>query len=63
MSSVRLPRDAGDFCLMSRRVVDALNGAPERHRYLRGLRAWVGFRQLGIQLSAQVADQIRERQA
>jgi len=48
MSGIRLPRDAGDFCLLSRRVVDHLNGAPERHRYLRGLRAWVGFRQLGI---------------
>jgi dolichol-phosphate mannosyltransferase len=48
MSDTRLPPDAGDFCLLSRRVVEELNAAPERHRYLRGLRAWVGFRQIGI---------------
>lgn len=48
LAEVRLPQDAGDFCLLSRRVVEVLNAAPERHRYLRGLRAWVGFKQLGI---------------
>lgn len=48
LADIRLPRDAGDFCLLSRRVVDQLNAAPERHRYLRGLRAWVGFKQIGI---------------
>ncbi len=48
LSNVRLPVDAGDFGLMSRRVVDQLRRAPERHRYLRGLRAWVGYRQSGI---------------
>ncbi|MCE9607998.1 MAG: glycosyltransferase family 2 protein [Planctomycetia bacterium] len=48
LAEVKLPHDAGDFCLMSRRVVDELNAAPERHRYLRGLRAWVGFKQIGI---------------
>lgn len=47
-SSVRLPLDAGDFGLMSRRVVDQIRNAPERQRYLRGLRAWVGFRQIGV---------------
>src|SRR5207249_677978 len=47
-SDTRLPVDAGDFALLSRRVVDALRRAPERHRYLRGLRTWVGFRQIGI---------------
>ena len=47
-SSVRLPLDAGDFGLMSRRVVDQIRDAPERQRYLRGLRAWVGFRQIGV---------------
>lgn len=40
-----IPPDTGDFCLMDRRVVDVLNSMPERDRYLRGLRAWVGFRQ------------------
>jgi dolichol-phosphate mannosyltransferase len=48
LADMKLPRDAGDFCLMSRRVVEHLNRLPERHRYLRGLRAWVGFRQIGI---------------
>lgn len=40
-----LPLDAGDFRLLDRRVVDALNALPERRRYLRGLVGWVGFRQ------------------
>ena len=48
VSNVRLPLDAGDFGLLSRRVVDRLRAIPEHHRYLRGLRAWVGFRQAGI---------------
>ena len=49
-SSIVVPLDAGDFSLLSRRVVDALRSAPERQRYLRGLRAWVGFRQIGIEV-------------
>ena len=49
-SNVRLPLDAGDFALLSRRVVEELRCLPEHHRYLRGLRAWVGFRQIGIQV-------------
>ena len=40
--------DAGDFGLMSRRVVTEIRRMPEQHRYLRGLRTWVGFRQIGI---------------
>ena len=44
LSEVRVPPDVGDFCLMDRRVVDELNRLPERNRYVRGLRAWVGFR-------------------
>lgn len=48
LSTVPLPLDAGDFGLMSRRVVDLLRSMPERHRYLRGMRAWAGFRQIGI---------------
>ena len=45
---VRVPLDAGDFCLLDRRVVDVLNRMPENNRFVRGLRAWVGFRQTGI---------------
>jgi glycosyltransferase involved in cell wall biosynthesis len=48
LSSIKLPLDAGDFSLMSRRVVDEIRGMPEHHRYLRGMRTWVGFRQIGI---------------
>ena len=48
MSKLHLPLDAGDFALLSRRVVDQLRSLPERHRYLRGLRAWVGYQQVGI---------------
>ena len=48
LSTVRLPLDSGDFALVSRRVVDRLNAIPEHHRYLRGLRTWVGFNQMGI---------------
>jgi dolichol-phosphate mannosyltransferase len=43
-----IPLDSGDFCLMSRRVVNTLNAMPERNRFVRGLRAWVGFRQIGL---------------
>jgi polyisoprenyl-phosphate glycosyltransferase len=48
LSPVQLPIDAGDFGLMSRRVIDEIRRMPEHHRYLRGLRTWVGFRQIGI---------------
>jgi polyisoprenyl-phosphate glycosyltransferase len=48
LSDVRLPLDSGDFSLMSRRVVEHLRRMPEHHRYLRGMRTWVGFRQIGI---------------
>ena len=46
--AIEIPRDAGDFGIMSRRVVDHLNAMPERRRFVRGLRAWVGFRQTGL---------------
>ena len=48
LSSIRLPLDAGDFGLMSDRVIDEIRKMPEHHRYIRGLRTWVGFRQIGI---------------
>ncbi len=48
LSYVSIPLDAGDFGLLDRRVVDTLNGLPESHRFIRGLRAWVGYRQIGV---------------
>jgi len=47
-SYVPMPLDAGDFALMDRRVVDALLALPETDQFLRGLRAWVGFKQTGV---------------
>lgn len=48
MAERELPVDAGDFALLSGRVVRELRKMPEHHRYLRGLRGWVGFRQTGV---------------
>ena len=48
ISNIKIPLDSGDFCLMSRRVVDILNSMPEESRFLRGMRSWVGFSQIGI---------------
>ncbi len=48
LSSVRLPLDSGDFSLLSRPVVDAVRGCREVQRYIRGLRAWAGYRQVGV---------------
>jgi polyisoprenyl-phosphate glycosyltransferase len=46
LAKVKIPVDSGDFCLLDRLVVDTLNNLPERNRYVRGLRAWIGFRQI-----------------
>jgi glycosyltransferase involved in cell wall biosynthesis len=48
VSYVNVPLDAGDFSLIDRRAVDALNSLPEKQRFIRGLRAWIGFRQTGV---------------
>ena len=48
ITSTPIPRDAGDFRLLSRRAVDALAQMPERARFLRGMTSWIGFRQTGI---------------
>jgi dolichol-phosphate mannosyltransferase len=47
-SYVSMPVDAGDFSLLDRRVVDSINALPETHRFVRGLRAFVGYRQIGV---------------
>jgi dolichol-phosphate mannosyltransferase len=43
-----MPLDAGDFSLMDREVVDKINALPEKDRFIRGLRAWVGHKQVGV---------------
>ncbi len=48
VSEVQLPRGAGDFRLLDRKVVDVLNAMPEHTRFMKGLYAWVGFRQIAI---------------
>ncbi|HEY1681874.1 MAG TPA: glycosyltransferase family 2 protein [Candidatus Tumulicola sp.] len=49
LTKVSIPVDTGDFRLMSRRVVEALRRLPERHRFLRGMVSWVGYRQTGVE--------------
>ncbi len=48
ITDVDIPRDTGDFRLLDRKVVDVLNQMRERHRFLRGMSVWVGFRQVGV---------------
>lgn len=48
VANIEIPLDAGDFCVMDRRVVDLLKSMPERSRFIRGIRSWVGFRQVGL---------------
>jgi polyisoprenyl-phosphate glycosyltransferase len=48
LATLDIPLDAGDFCVMSGAVVDAINALPERNRFVRGLRTWVGYRQTGL---------------
>ena len=49
LTKVEVPRDTGDFRLMDRRVLEALQSMPEHHRFIRGMVAWLGFRQVPIQ--------------
>ena len=49
MTPLPVARDAGDFCLLDRKVVDVIKALPERSRYLRGLRTWCGFRQTSVE--------------
>jgi len=49
ISSFNIPIDSGDFSMLSKRVVETMNEMPEQSRYLRGMRAWVGFKQIGFE--------------
>jgi glycosyltransferase involved in cell wall biosynthesis len=48
IANIEIPLDAGDFCIMDRRVVDILVNMPERNRFVRGIRSWVGLDQVGL---------------
>jgi polyisoprenyl-phosphate glycosyltransferase len=48
VASIEIPLDSGDFCIMDRRVVDLLRSMPERNRFIRGIRSWVGLNQAGL---------------
>ncbi len=54
LTRIAIPLDAGDFRLMSRRVVEALRRSPERNRFLRGMVSWVGFNQTAIEYDRDV---------
>lgn len=48
ISDFPVQKDSGDFCLLDRKVVNAINSLPEKEKYVRGLRAWVGYKQTDI---------------
>jgi dolichol-phosphate mannosyltransferase len=48
MATIDIPLDSGDFCLMTDRVVQQIRSMPERQRFIRGMRSWAGFRQIGV---------------
>jgi dolichol-phosphate mannosyltransferase len=49
ITDVKIPLDTGDFRLMDRKVVNVMNTMREHHRFLRGMSAWVGFKQVGVE--------------
>jgi len=53
LAEVEVPLDSGDFCLMDRSVVQLIRSVPDRRPFIRGLRAWVGFRQFGLEYDRQ----------
>ena len=48
ITDIKIPLDTGDFRLIDRKVVDVMNSMREKHRFLRGMGAWVGFKQIGV---------------
>ena len=49
LAEIDIPLDAGDFCIMDKKVLRDLNNLPEKHRFVRGLRSWDGYRQIGLE--------------
>jgi polyisoprenyl-phosphate glycosyltransferase len=53
ISYIDIPLDSGDFSFISRRVADVINKMPEESRYIRGMRSWIGFKQIGVEYERQ----------
>lgn len=51
LARISIPLDSGDFCVMSRTSVERLNSLPERLRFVRGLRSWIGGKQIGVSVA------------
>ncbi len=51
LSDVEIPRDTGDFRLLDRKALEAVKSMPERHRFLRGMCSWIGYRQYGLKFA------------
>ncbi|MCP4140517.1 MAG: glycosyltransferase family 2 protein [Chloroflexi bacterium] len=49
ITDVKIPLDTGDFRLLDRKVVDVMNSMREKHRFLRGMSSWVGYKQIGVE--------------
>ena len=49
ITDIEMTEDAGDFRLIDRKAIDALNAMPEQHRFMRGLASWIGFNQSYIE--------------
>jgi glycosyltransferase involved in cell wall biosynthesis len=49
IANIQIPLDAGDFCIMDRKAVVILNNMPERNRFMRGIRSWIGLDQVGLE--------------
>jgi dolichol-phosphate mannosyltransferase len=60
-ANIQIPLDSGDFCIMDRKVVDLLVGMPERNRFVRGIRSWVGLDQVGLAYERQARYAGREK--
>lgn len=49
LSNIEIQLDSGDFAMYSRRMIDHINKLPEKSRYIRGIRSWIGFKQIGVE--------------
>ena len=56
LATVDIPLDSGDFCVIGRKALEAINALPERNRFVRGLRPWIGYRQVGVPYERQARE-------